>query len=108
MKNWWDRSTAELLVLLIAATVCGGVMVSGVSAIVYVFLNPGAEILNIARLIAGVINTLIGLLAGFLAGTTGVHLSRRSVEVPHEEIGDDTDQGEDEQTEDEPTETDHQ
>lgn len=63
------RTTAEILVLTITFTICLGLAVSGVSGIIYVFLNPGSEVLNVARLIAGVVNTMIGLLAGFLAGS---------------------------------------
>lgn len=66
-----DRSTADLLVLMIAGTICGGLIATGAFTAVFVLLNPGVDISGPARLIADVVNTLIGLLAGFMAGRTG-------------------------------------
>jgi hypothetical protein len=69
-KRLRDRSTGDLLVLGIAATICFAVIATGAITAVYAFVNPGADISGPARLIADIINTLIGLLAGFLAGRT--------------------------------------
>jgi fructose-specific phosphotransferase system IIC component len=85
-----DRSTGDLLVLVIAGTICFSVIATGAITAVYVFVNPGADISGPARLIADVINTLIGLLAGFLAGRTDSNIttlgkSRQSdAEPPHQ------------------------
>lgn len=70
VRRLLERPTGEILVLLIAGTICGGVAVGGVGIIIFMFLNPTSEPLAATRLIAGVMNTLIGLLAGFLAGAT--------------------------------------
>lgn len=72
-----ERTTGEILVLMVAVTICSGVGVAGIAAIVFVFLNPASDISNIYRLIASVVNTLIGLLAGFLAGSTTVNTHRK-------------------------------
>jgi len=70
MRRLLERPTGEILVLIIAGTICGGVCVGGLGIIIFMFLNPNAETLAATRLIAGIMNTLIGLLAGFLAGAT--------------------------------------
>ena len=67
-----SRSTGDIMILMVAFTICMGVGIGGVSAIVYVFIHPGAAVQNIAELITSVINTLIGLLAGYLAGSTSL------------------------------------
>jgi hypothetical protein len=67
MARFRDRPTGELLVLLIAATVCGYVVVSVVLTIVLAIFTD-KDITGAARNIADVINTMIGLLAGFLVG----------------------------------------
>lgn len=71
MKRLRDRSTGEVLVLLIAFTVCGYIVVISAVLIVNVIVNPNAEETGAARNIADIINTLIGLLAGYLAGKSG-------------------------------------
>jgi hypothetical protein len=62
------RSTAEILVLTVTVTICIGLIFSGGALIVYEFVNPGVDSRAAAQLLAGVVNTLIGLVAGFLAG----------------------------------------
>lgn len=71
MARLRDRSTGDILVLLIAGTICFGLVATGAVTAVFAFTNPGASIEAPARLIADVVNTLIGLLAGFMAGRTG-------------------------------------
>ena len=66
-----DRSTGDILVLLIGFTI--SVILVGVTAstVTFVFLNPGGPpVDNSARLITDMMNTLIGLLAGFMVGRT--------------------------------------
>jgi len=75
-KRIRDRSTGEILVLMVAATVCGYVIVSGTVIILLVFVRPEVDTTNAARNIGDVINTLIGLMAGFLAGRTDVMVKR--------------------------------
>ena len=77
MRRLLNRPTGEILVLLIAVTICGGVGITGVAMIVFLFLNPTADIKAAGDLIAGVVNTLIGLLAGFLAGATQANAMKK-------------------------------
>jgi len=72
-----DRSTGEILVLMVAATVCGYVVVTGAVIILLVIVRPDHDYTNAARNIADVVNTLIGLMAGFLAGRTDVLVARQ-------------------------------
>jgi hypothetical protein len=62
------RSTGEILVLLVASTICVGLAVSGAALILFEFIHPSADASAAAKVLAGTVNTLIGLLAGFLAG----------------------------------------
>jgi len=87
--RWRDRPTGDILVIIISATVCIGISGVGLATIVFLFLNPTADITAPARFVSDAVQTLIGLLAGFLAGTTTV-LTRRRPE-DHE---DDTNLGE--------------
>lgn len=65
------RSTAEILVLAVTFTVCIGLLVSGATLLIFEFVHPEADTSTAFQLLAGVINTLIGLIAGFLAGKAG-------------------------------------
>lgn len=72
-----DRSTGDILVLLIAITIT--LVLVGVtgSTITFVFLNPGGPpVDNSVRLITDMMNTLIGLLAGFMVGRTRTVVAR--------------------------------
>jgi hypothetical protein len=58
------------MVLMVAVTVCGSIVVGGGALIVISFVHPDYDITVIASRLAGLLNTLVGLLAGFLAGRT--------------------------------------
>lgn len=62
------RSTGDLLVLLIAMTICAVVLFSGATVAVLAIFRPDLDTGAVVGTISDVINTLIGLLAGFLAG----------------------------------------
>lgn len=64
------RSTGELLVLLIAGTVCTVVLLSLLFIGIVEIVNPTADTAGAQGSISDTINTLIGLMAGFLAGRT--------------------------------------
>lgn len=66
-----DRSTGDLLVLMIASTVCSIVVMGGLTVVLVEIFHPGTDTTAALRTITGIVNTLIGLLAGFLAGRTG-------------------------------------
>jgi uncharacterized membrane protein YccC len=71
-----SRSTGELLVLMVAATVCGSVIVGGGAIILLAVFRPGVDTGAAARNIADLLNTLVGLLAGFLAGRTDMSMQQ--------------------------------
>jgi len=75
-----DKTTGELLVLIVGLTVCGYVIVSILLIIAVVFFVPERDVSDAVRNISDVINTLIGLLAGFLAGRTDASLIKRDLE----------------------------
>ncbi len=66
-----DRSTGDILVLLIAVAIVSVLIGVTAAAITYVFFHPDGRIPeNSVRLVADMMNTLIGLLAGFMVGRT--------------------------------------
>ena len=66
-----DRPTSEVLIIAITFTVCGYIIVNAV-LIVIVGLFTERDLAGPARNLADIINTLIGLLAGYLAGRSGM------------------------------------
>jgi hypothetical protein len=70
-NNWLStRSTGDLLVMIIAITVCGFVFSTEIAIVVLAFTNPAFDTSAAGRVVSDLINTLLGLLAGFLAGRT--------------------------------------
>lgn len=67
---WSSKTTGELMVLMITFTVCFGVFASGVLVAVISILHPDKDISIWVSRITGLLNTMVGLLAGFLAGRT--------------------------------------
>lgn len=63
-----DRSTTDVLLLLVAFTVCAVVLF--VALAVFVLEVTGKDTSKMAGNLTDVVNTLVGLLAGFLAGRT--------------------------------------
>jgi hypothetical protein len=64
------RSTTDLLILMIASTICFAVLAAGATIATIEIKNPGVDTSTAYKSVQDVINTLIGLLAGFLAGRT--------------------------------------
>lgn len=77
-----DRSTGDLLVLMIAGTICVVVVATSASLIVEGWLKPERDTSAAASAIGDVINTLIGLLAGFLAGRTDTLAQKKNGDHP--------------------------
>jgi hypothetical protein len=75
MTRLRDRPTGDLMVLLVAFTVCGSVVLGGAAVITVTLFRPDVDVSNAARNIADLLNTLIGLLAGFLAGRTDANVT---------------------------------
>jgi len=69
-----DRSTGDILVLLIAGTVCFMVLATGGTIAIVEITSPSSDTTAAIRAVTGIINTLIGLLAGFLAGRTDLSM----------------------------------
>lgn len=65
-----NRPTSELLILLIAGTICFSVLASGATIAVLKIVHPEVDVTGSTNALTDVINTMIGLLAGFLAGRT--------------------------------------
>jgi hypothetical protein len=84
MTRLKDRPTGDILMLMIAGTICAGLVFTGMAATVFAFIHPDADLGGPARYIADITNTLIGLMAGFLAGSTDKLLRRRQTEEPNE------------------------
>lgn len=77
-----DRPTGEILILLIAGTVCFGVLASGMMIGIMAIFRPETDITIWVARVTGLLNTMIGLLAGFLAGRTDYSQQRQV--TPHE------------------------
>lgn len=80
MTRMRDRSTSDILLLMIAGTVCFAVLASGALVAVVTLIHPESDTSKAFNSITDVINTLIGLLAGFLAGRTDATV-RQSIET---------------------------
>lgn len=74
------RSTTDLLILMIAGTICFAVLASGATIAAIEVKSSGQADTSVAfKSLTDVLNTLIGLLAGFLAGRTqSVQETRRT------------------------------
>jgi hypothetical protein len=64
------RSTGELLVLIITLTVCAILLVVTIGIVVLEAIDPDADTSTAGRAISGMLSTLTGVAAGFLAGRT--------------------------------------
>jgi hypothetical protein len=67
---------------MVTGTVCLAILASGVTIVVVEITNPQIDTEAGLRSITGIINTLIGLIAGFLAGKTGSTLEREKEDDP--------------------------
>ena len=73
--------------LVVTVTICTGLIVSGASLLIFEFTHPDADTSTAFQLLAGVINTLIGLIAGFLAGKAGNGNGKKPPQPPSEDTG---------------------
>ena len=76
-----DRPIGELLILAITATVCFAVIAGGAALTLSEAVNPENDVSAYLSRLSDIINTLIGLLAGFVAGRTDLNLHRRPPEA---------------------------
>ena len=75
MSGLRDRPTTDLLLLMIAGTVCFAVLSATITVLILSFVQP--ENRGGFAAVADVINTLISLLAGFLAGRSDATMRAR-------------------------------
>jgi O-antigen ligase len=74
--HWFEsRTTGDLLILIIAVTICFSVLAAGAAVFILAIVRPDMNTDPQVGAISDVINTLIGLLAGFLAGRTDAHMT---------------------------------
>jgi uncharacterized membrane protein YccC len=65
-----DRSTSDLLVLVIAATICASVLMSGAVVAFLAITQPEHDHPAAVALVSDTLQMLVSLLAGFIAGRT--------------------------------------
>jgi hypothetical protein len=100
MARFRDRPTSDILVILIASTICAGLILTATVSWVFAFVYPDtADLAGPARYIADITNTLIGLLAGFLAGTTTTYAVVKGSAKGH---SGDEDEGHEQEGQDDP------
>lgn len=73
-----QRSTGDLLILMIAGTICASVLLSGFAVTAIELFYPDRDTTKVVAIISDVINTLIGLLAGYMAGRSHGYESGKS------------------------------
>jgi hypothetical protein len=64
------RTTTDLLILMISSTLCLAILIALISVGMVALVHPEIDTSQAANAISGVLSTLVGLLAGFLAGRT--------------------------------------
>jgi len=69
-RRFFDRGTTDILILMVPFTICSSVVVGGTAVLISEIVNPDSDTTRAIVLVSETINTLIGLLAGFLAGRT--------------------------------------
>lgn len=65
------RPTAEILVILFGVTICAVLLVTVVTLLTVEVVNPGANVSDAVRAVTDMVNTMLGLVVGFLAGRAG-------------------------------------
>jgi len=65
------RSTTDLLILLVAGTVCFALLAFGATIGALRLFRPDTDVNAAESGLFDIINTMIGLLAGFVAGRSG-------------------------------------
>lgn len=79
-----QRSTGELLVLMIASTVCLAVLLGG-GTLAIISIKTSRDVSSGVNSLTDIINTLIGLLAGFMAGRTELTQRTKAKNEPADE-----------------------
>jgi len=64
------RSTGDLLVLMVAATVCTVLVVGVIGLGILAVARPSEDLSRAFSAVGSVLSTLVGIVAGYLAGRT--------------------------------------
>jgi hypothetical protein len=72
MRTLLSRPTGDVLVILFAATICLTVLIAGTSLVVVRLAQPDRDLTASIGALSDVVNTMLGLTAGFVAGRTEV------------------------------------
>jgi hypothetical protein len=64
------RTTTDVLILLVAGTICFAILATGAAVAALNIARPGVDTSTSQKTISDAVNLLIGILAGFLAGKT--------------------------------------
>jgi hypothetical protein len=73
-----NRATGEILIIMVGVTVCAYVFLSMLITIILAFFTD-RDLSDAVRNISDIINTLIGLLAGYLAGRTDTAIIKKEL-----------------------------
>jgi uncharacterized membrane protein HdeD (DUF308 family) len=76
------RPTGDILILSLTLTVCFSLIASGLVVAIIAFVHPNKDLSLWVSRITGIINTMIGVIAGFLAGRTEMTSRKNSEEEP--------------------------
>ena len=63
-----DRSTADILIIMISGTICAAVLLTGAGITLLAILQPDRDLSQSITALSSIVNVLLGLLAGFIAG----------------------------------------
>lgn len=63
-----ERGTADIVVIMLTATLCAIVLSAGLSLLILSIFRPDADLTPLIGAVSHALTTMIGLLAGFLAG----------------------------------------
>jgi hypothetical protein len=81
-KRLLERSTGDILILIVTLTICASVIGAGIAVALRSLLTPEINSAGAWALVSDSINTLIGLLAGFIAGRTEGGQSAIQIQPP--------------------------
>jgi hypothetical protein len=70
MARLRDRPLRELLILMIAGTVCVAVLGAGIYVLVVEIVDPDEDLSTFYSAMFGLLGSLLSVVAGFLAGQT--------------------------------------
>jgi hypothetical protein len=82
MARLRDRPLRELLILMIAGTVCVAVLGAGVYLLIVEVVDPSQDLSTFYSAMFGLLGSLLSVVAGFLAGQTTSRMSAGKDDEP--------------------------